>query len=389
MNKKLVTFFLPPLYGNGLSRVIINLLKPMINSGFKVDLVVPRITGYHQSIEKSLPAGVRSISLDLQSSSTLFIGKIFKLSDYLKQEKPAVLMAHGDYIGVANLAKLVSRQQPKVLHGIHINISRYFDQFPGTGTKLKYLLLKYFYTASDGLVAVSKGVAEDLSEITGIPLKQIQVIYNPVVTIDLLNKAKQPIDHPWFMTGEPPVILGAGRLMIQKDYPTLIRAFAKVRQHRLCRLMIIGEITPHKVELEALAAELGVAQDVQMPGFANNPYAYMSKAAVFVMSSQYEGFGNVLVEAMATGTPVVSTDCESGPAEILGYGQYGKLAPVGDAEGLAAVINDTLDRPLDTKTLQARAQDFVDEKIARQYLEFIEKLIANNSCDHPDYAKVR
>ena len=375
MNKKLISFFLPPVYGNGLTRVIINLLEPMINHGFQVDLVVPEITKYHQSLEKNLPAGVRSISLDLQPSSTLFIGKIFKLSRYLRQEKPAVLMAHGDYIGVANLAKLVSCQQSKVLHGIHINISRYFDQFPGIGTKLKYLLLKYFYTASDGLVAVSKGVAKDLSEITGIPLSQIQVIYNPVVTTDLLNKAKQPIDHPWFVTGEPPVILGAGRLMIQKDYPTLIRAFAKVRQHRLCRLVMIGEITPHKVELEALAEELGVAQDVQMPGFANNPYAYMSKAAVFVMSSQYEGFGNVLVEAMATGTPVVSTDCESGPAEILGYGQFGNLSPVGDAEGLAAAINDTLDRPLDAKTLQDRAQDFVTEKITQQYLEFIQQVI--------------
>lgn len=363
------------MYGNGLTRVILNLLESMIDSGFQVDLVVPNITEYHQSFEKNLPVGVRSISLDLKPSRTLFVGKIFKLSHYLKQEKPAVLMAHGDYIGVANLAKLVSRQQSKVLHGIHINISRYFDQFPGIGTKLKYLLLKYFYTTSDGLVAVSKGVAEDLSKITEIPLNQIQVIYNPVVTIDLLNKAKQPIDHPWFMTGEPPVILGAGRLMIQKDYPTLIRAFAKVREHRLCRLVMLGEITPHKVELEALAQALGVAQDVQMLGFAENPYAYMSKAAVFVMSSQFEGFGNVLVEAMATGTPVVSTDCESGPAEILGYGQYGKLAPVGDSDNLAAAIGETLDCPLDAKTLQARSQDFTTEKIAEQYLRFIQQII--------------
>jgi len=375
MNKKLISFFLPPMYGNGLTRVILNLLESMIDSGFQVDLVVPNITEYHQSFEKNLPVGIRSISLDLKPSHTLFIGKIFKLSHYLKQEKPAVLMAHGDYIGVANFAKLVSQQQPKILHGVHTNVSRYFNQFPGMGTKLKYLLLRYFYTASDGLVAVSKGVAEDLSKITGIPLSHIQVIYNPVVTSDLLNQAKQPVDHPWFATGEPPVILGAGRLMTLKDYPTLIRAFAKVRQHRPCRLVIIGEVTPHKVELEALAEELGVAQDMQMPGFADNPYAYMFKAAVFVVSSQFEGFGNVLVEAMATGTPVVSTDCESGPAEILGYGQYGKLVPVGDANSLAVAIGETLDHPLDAKTLQARAQDFTTEKIAEQYLRFIQQII--------------
>jgi len=375
MNKQLISFFLPPMYGNGLTRVILNLLEPMVNQGFQVDLVVPKITNYHQDFEKSLPSGVRTISLGINSSNVIYLNKLLSLSRYLKQERPVVLMAHGDYIGIANLAKLISHQSTKVLHGVHINVSRYFDEISGIKTKLRQLLLKYTYAASDGLVAVSKGVAEDLSGMTGIPLSQIQVIYNPVVTIDLLNKAKQPIDHPWFMTGEPPVILGAGRLMIQKDYPTLIRAFAKVRQHRLCRLVMIGEITPHKVELEALAEELGVAQDIQMPGFANNPYAYMSKAAVFVMSSQYEGFGNVLVEAMATGTPVVSTDCESGPAEILGYGQYGKLAPVGDANSLAVAIGETLDHPLDAKTLQARAQDFTTEKIAHQYLEFIEQII--------------
>jgi len=363
------------MYGNGLTRVILNLLEPMVNQGFQVDIVVPKITNYHQNFEKSLPSGVRTISLGVNSSNVIYLNKLLTLSRYLRQERPVALMAHGDYAGIANLAKLISRQPTKVLHGVHINVSRYFDEISGIKTGLRQLLLKYTYATSDGLVAVSKGVAEDLSGMTGIPLSQIQVIYNPVVTTNLLNKAKQPIAHPWFASEAPPVILGAGRLMIQKDFSTLIRAFAKVRQYRLCRLMVIGEITLQKVELDALAQELGVTQDVQMPGFAENPYAYMSKAAVFVMSSKYEGFGNVLVEAMATGTPVVSTDCESGPAEILEYGQYGKLAPVGDSDSLAAAINETLDHPLDSEILQARAQDFTTEKIAQQYLEFIQKVL--------------
>ena len=182
--------------------------------------------------------------------------------------------------------------------------------------------------------------------------------------------------------------MGAGRLHPQKDFATLIRAFAIVRQQRPARLLIVGGEPEQKQELETLIRDLKLEQDAQLFGFTENPYAYMAKAAVFALSSRYEGFGNVLVEAMATGTPVVSTDCESGPAEILENGKYGKLVPVSDPNALAEAILETLATPLDASKLQERSQDFTDEKIACQYLEFIEKLIANKPCDRPDYAKV-
>jgi glycosyltransferase involved in cell wall biosynthesis len=183
------------------------------------------------------------------------------------------------------------------------------------------------YLWADAIVAVSDGVADELSLITSIPRKDIMTIYNPIVTSELQRKAQVPLDHPWFTPGAPPVVLGAGRLRVQKDFPTLIRAFVRARAVRKIRLMILGggkderRDAQYKAQLLALADQLGVADDVALPGFVENPFAYMARASVFVLSSAWEGFGNVIVEALACGCPVVSTDCPSGPAEILENGK--------------------------------------------------------------------
>jgi glycosyltransferase involved in cell wall biosynthesis len=165
--------------------------------------------------------------------------------------------------------------------------------------------------------------------------------------------------------------------MPQKDFTTLIRAFAKVRQQRPCRLMILGEWSGHKAVLDALIQELQIEADVELPGFVYNPYPYMAQASVFALSSRYEGFGNVLVEAMAVGTPVVATNCESGPAEILEHGKYGPLVPVGDADALAEAIVQTLNHPVDPMILQARAEDFSSRRIAKQYLQCFQTVQRN------------
>ena len=216
---------------------------------------------------------------------------------------------------------------------------------------------------------MSQGVAEDLVRI-GLPSDKIKVIYNPIFTPALLEKAQQPLAHPWFSSNQPPVILGVGRLEKQKDFPTLIRAFAQVQQQRPFRLIILGE-GPQRSQLEALVQEMGLMANVDMPGFVVNPYAYMNQSAVCVLSSAWEGFGNVLVEAMATGTPVVSTNCESGPAEILANGQYGKLVAVGDVEGMAEAIANTLNNPPNSQTLRQRAMEFSQERALAKYLEVL------------------
>jgi glycosyltransferase involved in cell wall biosynthesis len=376
MNGQRLSLFITPMTGNGGDRVVLNLIQVFVKLGYTVDLVVPEVTAYHRTVMAKLPPQIRTVDLGLPVSSTIYFKKLFKLKHYLEQTEPLVLLANGDYVGLANAAKMISRSRTKIIQVVHVSVSHYFDKLTSLRTKAKGFLLKHFYRRSDGIIAVSQGVAQDLATLTGISLNKIQTIYNPVVTADLLEQAKAPIDHPWFAPGEPPVILGAGRLHPQKDFATLIRAFATVRQQRPARLLIVGGEPAQKEELQRLIEGLQLEQDAQLFGFTDNPYAFMAHAAVFALSSRYEGFGNVLVEAMATGTPVVSTDCESGPAEILEHGKYGRLVPVGDPEALAEGILKTLATPLETKMLQARAQDFTDEKIGSQYLNFIGELVA-------------
>ena len=226
------------------------------------------------------------------------------------------------------------------------------------------------YPRADEIVAVSAGVADDLARVARIPRSRITVIHNPIVTDELLADARAPVDHPWFADGGPPVVLAAGRLTEQKDYPTLLRAFRHARRARELRLVILGE-GEERPRLEALARELDVSGDVDFAGFVANPYAFMARASLFVLSSAWEGFGNVVVEAMACGTPVVSTDCPSGPGEILEGGRYGRLVAVGDDEELAAAMLATLEDPPRPELLRERAAAFRADEAALRYLRVI------------------
>jgi len=224
------------------------------------------------------------------------------------------------------------------------------------------------------VIAISKGVAEDIAANTGLAPQRITTIYNPVFTSDLLEKASAPLDHPWFAREAPPVILGVGRLAARKDFPTLLKAFALVRSQRPVRLVILGEGRMRK-KLTKLAQSLNIVSDIDMPGYVSNPLAWMSRASVFVLSSTAEGFATVLIEAMASGCRVVSTDCPSGPAEILENGEYGRLVPVGDYQALARAIVAALDSPHDPEKLKRRAADFSVEKVVDDYLKVLFRVI--------------
>ncbi|MCG8345898.1 MAG: glycosyltransferase [Chlorobiales bacterium] len=189
------------------------------------------------------------------------------------------------------------------------------------------------------------------------------------MTSDLVKNSLEPLAHPWFYPGEPPVILGVGRLVQQKDFPLLIRAFSRLRKRREARLMILGE-GPLRPELEALVETLDLKKDISLPGFIANPYAYMRCSALFILSSRWEGFGNVLVEAMACGTPVVSTDCPSGPSEILENGKWGRLVPVGDVNAMAFAMESALIEP-STHDTAMRAADFSVEQAISSYIQVL------------------
>jgi len=232
------------------------------------------------------------------------------------------------------------------------------------------LPMRWSYRMAEQVIAVSRGVAEDTTQVTGLPPERIRVAHNPVITPRLLALAKEPVEHPWLAEREAPVILGAGRLTRQKDFHSLIRAFARARATRPCRLIILGD-GGQRDELLALAAELGVAGDVDLPGFAANPYAWMRAADLFVLSSRWEGSPNVLTEAMACGTPVVSTDCPSGPRETLQNGRFGPLVAVGDDAALGQAILDTLAAPPAAEAMRAAVADFAVARSADEYLDIL------------------
>jgi len=359
-----IALFLPSLRGGGAERVMLNLSKGLINHGYQVNLVLVKAEGDYLS---QVPAGVRI--MDLKSPRVLL--SLSGLINYLRHEQPiAMLSAMGHTNIIAIWAKRIAGVKTKLVVSEHSTLSKVTKQTRNTRSRIMPLLMRFTYPKADAVIAVSKGVAEDLAQVIGLSRSLIQVIYNPVVDEELLAKSHEPLDHPWFQPDEPPVILSVGRLTQVKDYSTLLRAFALVRAKVPARLMILGE-GEDRSHLEKLTQELDIAEDVAMPGFVYNPYNYMAKAKVFALSSQWEGFGMVLVEAMACGTPVVSTNCPYGPSEILADGKYGKLVPVGNPETLAIAILQTLKNPPNKSVLKDRIKAFHVDDITQKYLQVL------------------
>ena len=359
-----IAIFLRCLYSGGAERVVLNLARGFVRQGLKVDMVLAKACG---SLLEQLPSEIRLIDLKAESK----ISTLPKLIKYLREENPASMLAALHYpCEIALLAKRIAGVPTRIVVSEHNHLSLEAKRISQLSVRLTPLAARLLYPWADGIVSVSQGVAEDLAKVTKLPKKRIDLIYNPVITPELFVKAREKINHPWFQPGEPPVILAVGRLHLQKDYPTLLRAFLKVRQLRRCRLVILGE-GPEKDNLSNLVNQLGLQADVAMLGFVDNPYAYMANSAVFVLSSAWEGFGNVIAEALAVGTPVVSTNCESGPAEILANGKYGELTPVGDVKAMAEAILSVLAG--NTKQVDAQwLNQFQLETCAEKYLKVLQ-----------------
>jgi glycosyltransferase involved in cell wall biosynthesis len=236
--------------------------------------------------------------------------------------------------------------------------------------KARPLAARIFYPFADAIIAVSDGAANALSRTAGIARDRITVINNPVFTPAIPTLAQDNVEHPWLKNKQFPVIVAVGRLSDAKDYPTLLKAVAHVSAKRMVKCIILGE-GELREKLQGMIEQMSLSDTVDLHGFVGNPYAFLAKADLFVLSSRREGFPNVLVEAMACGTPVVATDCPSGPAEILDNGKYGPLVPVGDVQALADAMLRTLDDHLPAETLIARAEEFSVEKIAGQYIDLL------------------
>jgi glycosyltransferase involved in cell wall biosynthesis len=331
-----VAFFLPSLAGGGAERVILNLAEGFSQRGVPIDLVLATAEGPFLS---QVPPGVRVV--DLKASRVW--RSLGPLAAYLRRERPLALLAALDH------ANLVAMAAARIAGGHTRTVISVHRTFPknGQATSMRESaipwLLGRLHRWADAIVAVSEGVAVDLANTAGIPRDRIRVIYNPVIMPSLLPAAAERPSHPWFEDATP-IVIGVGRLVPQKNFRLLIDAFAIVSRSRAVRLIILGE-GPERQALEKQIGRLNLQDSVALPGFLDNPYACMARAAAFALSSDFEGLPTALIESLAVGTPVVATDCESGPREILRGGALGGLVPVGDAAALAGGITRALDRP--------------------------------------------
>jgi glycosyltransferase involved in cell wall biosynthesis len=392
-----LAFYLDNFEGGGVQKTTLTLAGALAARGHPVDVLVCRPSG---ALQDQVPPGVdvaalgepaawsaRALALKsdpghlgailgglvLSPRPSPTLGWLGPLAAALEARRPSALCAATTQMNIeAVLARRLAGVKTRIIVSER-NALRGGHLQHGWPARFLPALIRRAYDQADAVVAVSDGVADDLAAWSGLPRAQIATIYNPVVTEELRRLQREPVDHPWFQPGAPPVVMSAGRLGRAKDFPTLVRAFAQVRRLRPARLVIFGKgkseakTTKSIAGLQALAAEVGVEGDVALPGFVANPFAYMARAATFALSSINEGLPGVLIQAMACGCPVVSTDCPSGPAEILAGGRYGRLVPPGDDKALAEAILATLEAPPPTALLRERAGWFSVERAVAQY----------------------
>lgn len=355
-----ISLFIPSLRGGGAERVTVLLANGLASKGYKVDLVVCSGGGAYAN---DVDSRVNFITL----GTSRVITALFPLLRYLVRVKPyALISAMGHANVVAILAKILSRSSTKFLVVEH-------NTFSKAETNLKSRLLKPFikllYPFADYIAGVSKGVAKDFSKTLKISENRIHVLYNPVVSIKLKELMLHEPSHPWFLDGGDPVFVGIGRLTKQKDFESLINAFAIVNQSQKSRLVIFGE-GELRTQLESQISRLSLNERISLPGFVSNPFSHLRSSAAFVLSSRWEGLPTVLIEALACGASVVSTDCPSGPEEILEGGRWGQLVPVGDVPALASAMVKSLDNPR-AEDGCARAAEYSSERAVERYLQLL------------------
>ena len=407
-----VGFLLTSLAGGGAERAILNLAAALMARGHRADLVIPRLAGDYRA---AIPAGMRVWRARTPGTDRKFLRAVRRagvqveaiavnpigvardwlilrrkypgipvirgsglrsiypyahfLSRYIREVRPHVLVSAlpgPDTVAVC-AAELAERAVPVVVT-VRTNVAA--DYAPEWLEAARTL-----YPFTDAVVAVSRGAAESVRRSLGVDAGRVHTIYNGVPARRIWRLAQEKVTHPWFADGEPPVVLSVGREAPPKDYPTLVEAFGLARREVDARLVILGKLSaPYRAKLKSLARGLGAEGDFGFVDFDENPYRYMRRAGLLALSSRWEGLPTVILEALACGTPVVSTDTPYGPREILGG--WSDLPPVGDAPALGRALVVALRGVRPTAgALQARAADFSEEKAADAYLALFERLV--------------
>jgi glycosyltransferase involved in cell wall biosynthesis len=359
-----VSCFIPDLTDGGAQRAVVKLVGGLAARGLAVDLVLVNKKGPHLG---AVGARVRIVDLGTER----VVKAIPALARYLSREQPRALVSSLSHANIAAVAsRALTSANTRLIVVEHNTVSVVRSDLRRNAALPA--LVRRAYPRADAVVGVSEGVASDLISNLGVAAAKVSVIPNPVVDHSLIEAAGQPTDHPWFADNSVPVFVAAGRLTAQKDFPTLLRAFRMLRETRVAHLMILGE-GEERAKLETMVTEMNLTDDVVLPGFVENPYALMSRAAAFVLSSRWEGLPTVLIEALACGCPVVSTDCPSGPREILDGGKYGALVAVGDPATLCDAMAQSLGAPPRPDALKERAARYSVERAVDQYLELLDR----------------
>lgn len=358
-----VAIFTSNMDGGGAERAMAKLAGGIAERGYDVDLVLSRAEGHYLA---EVPDTVRIVDLD----ASRVLASIPGLIRYLRRERPVAMLTSMNYVNVVGIwAKALARVDTRLVVNEQNALSLEAAHSPRRRHRLMPRLIGRFYPWADRIVSVARGTADDLARTTGLPRGRIEVVHNPIVTPELKELADAPVDHPWFRPGEPPVVLSVGRLSRQKDFGTLLRAFARVRDRRPARLVILGE-GPDRGSLESLISELGLLEVVTLPGWVANPYPWMANAGAYVLSSRWEGLPSVLIEALYCGVPIVATDCLSGPREILDDGAHGLLVKVGDVDALARGIESAFDGAV-PRPAPASWRPYEQEFVVGRYLDVL------------------
>ncbi len=364
--QKRIVIFLTSLGGGGAEKAMLHLAMSLHSKGHQVSFFLIVKEGPYL---KQVPQKIEVVSFNPLVKRFRVPQSLLPFSLYLRRESPDVIISA---MNKCNLIAIVARAISGIKTKLIISEQNFISlSIRGLIRKrVMHLLIRLLYPRANFITAASKGIADDLSKCAKIPQERVQVVYNPIIDEKVYEKCREDVSHPFFSESSEGVVIGVGSLSESKGFANLIEAFSILRREKNLRLIILGE-GEEREKLEEMTGNLGVEKYVSMPGFVDNPYAYMARSKVFVHPAIYEGLGNVLVEAMACGTPVVATNCPTGPAEALDNGRFGRLVPVKNINALAEAIKEAMSSPRNHEELCKRAKFFSVEAAANKYLKMI------------------